>query len=650
MTPRLCRALRGGCLAAVMTTTGPASPAAETTAPAPPHAATATAGPSLAQLVGDLGSPAYAARERASRELWKRGAAARAAVAAAAAGPDPEAARRARELLDRFDWGVFPDTPPDVVAGIRAFRSGQPDRQQEAVGDLLGRGPAGVAALRAVLSHDMPLDQRAALFDRLAARLRVEVPKLLFAGRLDEAQRLLELNTLGPSVTGVGDYAAFVVLRGTLPDAVARLEPVRRSSGPTAAPAALALAHLYRAAGDWPRARALAPAVPRPTGAPNLADSLLEEEGDWAELARRGYPGNVNNAAGLNLTLLRLAGRSAEYDAQAAELARDAREYSDADHVLEAAHALLLNNKVNEATDLLLATRQNPGLLFDLLSARMRYGDALRLLDEPAAAPHDPETGLRRARLLHTIGRRDEAVRVFNRVAESLRQNPERGRGSADPSSVARHLIRGEMRLGLKDLAAEHAALFVGGDAGTRNLFRHGESAFELLFGPDAAAAESCFWQLRHAAAATDAPPAVMKRVRDLFAGKATAAQVDEAVRLLRHADRLGESAAKARDASDGPPPSARTLKVNRLLALATVLRSASRWDEAERAYADAADAARPSDPGDDEEGGARSWVSTCPAGRCSRPGTRPRAGGGSTWRTGSRSGTSAPAGGFWRS
>lgn len=65
----------------------------------PPRPATPEA---IQQLVAALGHPAWAERQRASRDLAALGAAARPALEAAAQGADPEAAWRAKALLERL--------------------------------------------------------------------------------------------------------------------------------------------------------------------------------------------------------------------------------------------------------------------------------------------------------------------------------------------------------------------------------------------------------------------------------------------------------------------------------------------------------------------------------------------------------------------
>ena len=79
-----------------------------------------------------------------------------------------------------------------------------------------------------------------------------------------------------------------------------------------------------------------------------------------------------------------------------------------------------------------------------VLIQRLRYKDALDLiasLEKPGkqlSAPEKLDFDFRRARVLMLVGRRDEAVQVFNSVADRLRVNPQGG----SPVTAVRSLIR----------------------------------------------------------------------------------------------------------------------------------------------------------------------------------------------------------------
>src|SRR5688572_11331531 len=70
----------------------------------------------------DLGSGRFAVREAATKYLWAAGSAAEPALEAATKNPDVEIARRSKEILDRFRWGIYPDSPKEILALIEQFR------------------------------------------------------------------------------------------------------------------------------------------------------------------------------------------------------------------------------------------------------------------------------------------------------------------------------------------------------------------------------------------------------------------------------------------------------------------------------------------------------------------------------------------------
>src|SRR5262249_24522619 len=74
----------------------------------------------IAQWIKELGDGKFAVREEASKKLYNAGAAAEAALVQAAKSDDAEVRRRAEEILDKFRWGIYPDTPVQIVDLIQA--------------------------------------------------------------------------------------------------------------------------------------------------------------------------------------------------------------------------------------------------------------------------------------------------------------------------------------------------------------------------------------------------------------------------------------------------------------------------------------------------------------------------------------------------
>ena len=108
----------------------------------------------IQQAIEELGSERFTVRERASKFLWEAGAAAEDALRAAAKSKDEETSNRAKTILEKFDWGLYPDTPAEVVKLIEKFRGGDASTRQEAVGELMRMKPTRFATLRKLIAQE----------------------------------------------------------------------------------------------------------------------------------------------------------------------------------------------------------------------------------------------------------------------------------------------------------------------------------------------------------------------------------------------------------------------------------------------------------------------------------------------------------------
>ena len=94
------------------------------------------------EAVKGLGSEIFAEREKASAFLFAAGRAAEPALEKARHSNDAEVAIRAREILAKFHWGIYPDTPKGIVAQIEKFKSAiQWEDKKTAFQSILGQRP-----------------------------------------------------------------------------------------------------------------------------------------------------------------------------------------------------------------------------------------------------------------------------------------------------------------------------------------------------------------------------------------------------------------------------------------------------------------------------------------------------------------------------
>jgi len=128
----------------------------------------------IAAWIKGLGSDSFETREQASQALWKAGKTAEPALRQVLKSGDPEAIRRAREILDKFDWGIYPDTPEAIITLIDEYRFTTLETRAPLVSKLLDQGSAGHAALMKIAA--MEKDPRIAVAHLAIARRRHAAP------------------------------------------------------------------------------------------------------------------------------------------------------------------------------------------------------------------------------------------------------------------------------------------------------------------------------------------------------------------------------------------------------------------------------------------------------------------------------------------
>jgi tetratricopeptide (TPR) repeat protein len=235
-----------------------------------------------------------------------------------------------------------------------------------------------------------------------------------------------------------------------------QIDAVRRRWEQTKDPGdARLLVYLHRADGDLDAAYRIAQGL----GDPGLEKALLVEMRRWADAAAmqqsHSCPLPIPWTAagpvpalhqqieqqGLTAAYQRLAGDVAAFDKTMEQVVQTAAAQPD-DTTLQwlCVEALLLNGRVDQGLKHLAG--YDPGRAFDLLSVRHQYHDALRLLGWVDGKPLDADwiaslptrsqggpqqviervdTALKVVRLLHSLGRREDALAAFDLLEEYSR-------------------------------------------------------------------------------------------------------------------------------------------------------------------------------------------------------------------------------------
>jgi hypothetical protein len=473
----------------------------------------------IEQWIKQLGDSEFLVRESATRKLWEAGDHAEGALQKATRSDDPEVAKRAREILDKFKWGIYPDTPREVADLITSYQEPPADgkmppfrHKADIIRKLLRAGPFGIKAIRRLSSAE-PLDEvREAIFEDL----RKDLAEFLADGKLDAAEALVDAGlytrSMGPSYV-----TAFWLLRGKPEETVARFEAL--AAVPDQRRAAEVLAYLYRARGDLAAARKTAEKARNR----ELIEGLLYEAADWKALAAK--PAIVNaetplEQAAFRAAYQRLAGKDKDMEASLAEV----RKLAEGDRDVEtacfvAAKAFFLNDRPAEGLEWVTRSTRNTAR-FEILVAQLKYAEAFAVVEatRTAGARDLQAVELLSARTLHLLGEKEKAQAIFNRYAGQIKEGFD--------EEVVQSLLETEYRLGLKDQAFEHCARALALHTPDATMQVQIRPLLAQVF-PEQVDAAIVWWTVLRRKHTAEKHTQILQRLRQLLDGKTPAKELE---------------------------------------------------------------------------------------------------------------------------
>src|SRR5262249_24205995 len=169
----------------------------------------------IARWIKDLGHEDFDRREEASKKLEEAGQAAEAALQEAAAKTtDQEVRQRAEAILEKFKYGIYPDTPKKVVDLIKAYHNADPNTRLNILGELFEAGTHGCRSLMKIAANGKD-DEKNAVLSVVATRMNQAAPALMAEGNYETLETFLDIG-LADAKSGVPNYAAYYLLRGKL--------------------------------------------------------------------------------------------------------------------------------------------------------------------------------------------------------------------------------------------------------------------------------------------------------------------------------------------------------------------------------------------------------------------------------------------------
>ncbi len=160
----------------------------------------------LSESVSRLSDSSFSKREAAMLFLWKHAATAEERLRKAATnGEDSEALIRVKRILEAYELGIFPDTPPDIVKGIYEFRDGSRVQKKQFIDRLVAQDEFESA--HRLIGSVTDLALRNELIRMASGRVKAKIIDELLGGEFAKAKEVLEMAALEDH--SMRDLAAF---------------------------------------------------------------------------------------------------------------------------------------------------------------------------------------------------------------------------------------------------------------------------------------------------------------------------------------------------------------------------------------------------------------------------------------------------------
>lgn len=165
-------------------------------ADAPKADAPQAGSPDFTELIGELSSDSFQAREKATKDLWEAGVVVLEELREASRSDDPEMAARAAAVLEKIELRITPETPASILELIRRYRSA-PQNQKTNFLNELRRKKAYFQVLKLYSMEDP--ETKAGLSSTVRGVAISGARQAIAAGDAAEALELLKMSAGEPS-------------------------------------------------------------------------------------------------------------------------------------------------------------------------------------------------------------------------------------------------------------------------------------------------------------------------------------------------------------------------------------------------------------------------------------------------------------------
>lgn len=459
--------------------------------------------------IDELGDADFTTRENAHKNLWKAGSDAEEQLKVALKGDDAEIRKRSLELLEKFKWGIYHDSPIAIIDLIQAYQSGTLQDKEKSIAKLIEMGGLGVKSVIKIINAEEQEEVRNSVLSYASKSVSKVIPYLIEKNEFKFLDQILQMMLENRAEGVFSNYAVYAILSASTDKIINQLsknKPPKISDEINKE----ILAYLYRSKGEHNDALKFA----KESKNPELYTQLALEASKWkVVLDTDHFPDDLLlGKLGYKLAMYRLANEKTEFDGAKKTLMEIAEELTGKDkngvesteQLFQAAKIALLNYMVPEGIDSLLKNKKRM-MVAEIYASRFEFDKIKSLIEEAKNenAKDVPSLEIHWAKILYGLGEKEQALKILDQYSSRIADKSE--------GDWPLKLVNAWILIKKKDRALDDAASYL-------QKIEHREASGRMLnkmFGDDSEFYDPLF-RFFFKKKNTETAQAVIKQINDL--------------------------------------------------------------------------------------------------------------------------------------
>jgi tetratricopeptide (TPR) repeat protein len=381
--------------------------------------------------IDELGDADFTTRENAHKNLWKAGSDAEEQLKVALKGDDAEIRKRSLELLEKFKWGIYHDSPIAIIDLIQAYQSGTLQDKEKSIAKLIEMGGLGVKSVIKIINAEEQEEVRNSVLSYASKSVSKVIPYLIEKNEFKFLEQILQMMLENRAEGVFSNYAVYAILSSSTDKIINELsknKPPKISDEINKE----ILAYLYRSKGEHNDALKFA----KESKNPELYTQLALEASKWkVVLDTDHFPDDLLlGKLGYKLAMYRLINEKTEFDGAKKTLVEIAEELTGKDkngvesteQLFQAAKIALLNYMVPEGIDCLLKNKKRM-MVAEIYASRFEFDKIKSLIEEAKNenAKDVPSLEIHWAKILYGLGEKEQALKILDQYSSRIADKSE---------------------------------------------------------------------------------------------------------------------------------------------------------------------------------------------------------------------------------